>query len=149
MSNRARFRLEIFSSLLLCTGLAAGQHTPQLTLDQQFQSALAAYNAGRLANAATQLEQLLSRAPNIFEAHELLGVVYASESRPDKAIEQLQAAVRLNSGDFEANHNLGELYIQTGKIVEATPFSNKRSASIPPRTIMVTIWRWLTRSLAG
>jgi tetratricopeptide (TPR) repeat protein len=118
VSKRAQFRLEIFSSLLLCARLATGQ----LTLDQQFQSALAAYNAGHLVQAATQLEQLLSRAPNLFEAHELLGVVYASESQPDKAIEELQAAVRLNSGDFEANHNLGELYVQSGKVAEATPF---------------------------
>jgi tetratricopeptide (TPR) repeat protein len=114
--KRAQFRLEIFCSLLLCTRFATGQ-----TLDQQFQSALAAYNAGHLVQAATQLEQLLSRAPNLFEAHELLGVVYASESQPDKAIEQLQAAVRLNPGDFEANHNLGELYIQTGNITGALP----------------------------
>jgi tetratricopeptide (TPR) repeat protein len=120
VSKRAQFRLEILSSLLLCTRFATGQ-----TLDQQFQSALAAYNAGHLVQAATQLEQLLSRAPNLFEAHELLGVVYSSESQPHKAIEQLQAAVRLNPGDFEANHNLGELYIQTGKIVDATPFLEK------------------------
>jgi tetratricopeptide (TPR) repeat protein len=116
VSERAQFRLEILSCLLLCTCLATGQ-----TLDQQFQAALASYNAGHLVQAAAQLEQLLSRAPNRFEARELLGVVYASESQPDKAIEQLQAAVRLNPGNFEANHNLGELYIKTGKIAEATP----------------------------
>lgn len=127
MSKRAQFRLEILSALLLCTRFAPGQ----ITLDQQFQSALAAYNAGHLVQAATQLEQLLSRAPNLFEAHELLGVVYASESQPGKAIDQLQAAVRLNSGDFEANHNLGELYVQSGKVAAATPFLEEAQRADP------------------
>jgi predicted Zn-dependent protease len=115
--KRAQFRLEIFSSLLLCTVSS----TAQANLDTQFQSAVAQYKAGHLAEAAAQLESLLPRAPNSFEVHELLGMVYASQAQPGRAIEQLQAATRLKPGDFDANHNLGELYIQTGNIAGAIP----------------------------
>ena len=118
MGKRAQFRLEILCSLLLFAALANAQSN----LDQQFQSAVAQYNAGHFAEAAAQLEDLLPRVPNSFEVHELLGLVYASESQDTKAIEQLQAAVRLKPGDFQANHNLGELYIKMGKIAGATPF---------------------------
>lgn len=118
VGKRAQFRLEILCSLLLFAALANAQSN----LDQQFQSAVAQYNAGHFAEAAAQLEDLLPRVPNSFEVHELLGLVYASESQDTKAIEQLQAAVRLKPGDFQANHNLGELYIKMGKIAGATPF---------------------------
>jgi tetratricopeptide (TPR) repeat protein len=121
VSKRAQFRLEIFCSLFLCTAAATAQNN----LDQQFQSALAQYNAGHFAAAAAQLEDLLSRVPKSFEVHELLGLAYASQSQDTKAIEQLQVASGLKPGDFDANHNLGELYIKKGKIAEATPFLEK------------------------
>jgi tetratricopeptide (TPR) repeat protein len=121
VSKRARFRLEIFCSLLLCIASVSAQDN----LDQQFQSALAQYNAGHFAAAAAQLEDLLSRVPKSFEVHELLGLAYASQSQDTKAIEQLQVASGLKPGDFDANHNLGELYIKKGKIAEATPFLEK------------------------
>jgi predicted Zn-dependent protease len=118
VGKRAQFRLEILCSLLLFTVLANAQSN----LDQQFQSAVAQYNAGHFAEAAAQLEDLLPRVPNSFEVHELLGLVYASESQDTKAVEQLQSAVHLKPADFQANHNLGELYIKMGKIAGATPF---------------------------
>jgi tetratricopeptide (TPR) repeat protein len=127
LGKRAQFRLESFCSLLLCTVSA----TAQANLDNQFQSAVAQYKAGHFAQAAAQLEDLLPRAANSFEVHELLGVVYAAQAQPSKAIEQLQAATRLKPGDFDANHNLGELYIQTGKIAEAIP-SLEQAQQIDP-----------------
>jgi len=35
---------------------------------------------------------------------------------------KLKQALRLNPGSFEANHNLGEFYIQQGKLVAAIPY---------------------------
>ncbi len=156
----------VLSSLVFCAALAAGQdqqnqtQAPQTrTLDRQFQSAVAEYDAGRLAEAAAQLEALLPYAPRTFEVHELLGLVYAGQSQHAKAVEQLQIAVRLkpdsaaartnlaaslfHSGkselaegqfrkaldldprDYDANHNLGELCIQSGRIADAVPFLEK------------------------
>src|SRR5277367_6228467 len=141
--------------------LAAGQASQNQTqaLDRQFQSAVAQYNAGRLAEAAAQLEALLPYAPRTFDVHELLGLVYAGQSQDAKAVEQLEIAVRLkpdsaaartnlaaclfHSGkselaegqfrkaleleprDYDANHNLGELYIQSRRISDAVPLLEK------------------------
>ena len=41
--------------------------------------------------------------------------------KPALAGEQFRKALELEPKDFDANHNLGEFYIQTGKIAEATP----------------------------
>ena len=133
----------------------ANQTPPTQKLDRQFQSAVAAYDAGRLAEAAAQLEALLPYAPKAFEVHELLGLVYAGESLDAQAVEQLEFAVRIkpdsaaartnlaaslfHSGksdsaevqfrralqleprNYDANHNLGELYIQSKRLAEALP----------------------------
>jgi tetratricopeptide (TPR) repeat protein len=161
----------VLNSLVFCAALATGQDHPSQTqtnqtqaprtqeLDRQFQSAVSQYNAGKFAEAAAQLETLLSYAPRTFEVHELLGLVYAGQSLDAKAVEQLQIAVRLkpdsaaartnlaaslfHSGkselaegqfrkaleleprDYDANHNLGELYIQSKRIADAVPLLEK------------------------
>nr|WP_251106673.1 tetratricopeptide repeat protein [Alloacidobacterium dinghuense] len=156
-------------SFLIYALLAAGQDTQNQSqnqaLDRQFQSAVAQYNAGHLADAATQLESLLPYSQKNFEVHELLGLVYAGLSEDAKAAEQLQIATRLkpdsalartnlatallHSGkpelaeeqfrkaldleprDYDANHNLGEFYIQSKKITDAIPLLEKAQQARP------------------
>ncbi len=172
MSKKYWSRGVVLNSLVFWAMLATGQDRqnqtsqapptqtpPTQILDRQFQSAVAAYDAGRFPQAAAQLEALLPYAPKAFEVHELLGLVYAGESQDAKAVEQLQLAVRLkpdsaaartnlaaslfHSGksepaeaqfrkalqleprNYDANHNLGELYIQSKRIAEAVPLLEK------------------------
>jgi len=128
-------------------------------LAQQFQSAEALYESGKVAEAASELEKLLQRAPKSFDVHELLGLVYAAESQNEKAVEQLGIAVQLKpdsaaartnlaaglyrSGNlksaeeqfrkalaleplnYDANRNLGELYVQSGRVADAVPLLDK------------------------
>jgi tetratricopeptide (TPR) repeat protein len=151
-------------SLLVCATLAVADdgpnqkppQKPDPKLERQFQSAVAQYNAGRFSEAAAQLETLLPSVPKSFEAHELLGLVYAAQSQDAKATGPLEIAVRLQPGsaaartnlaanlsrlgkldqageqfrkalelepqDYDANHNLGEFYIQSNRIADATPY---------------------------
>jgi tetratricopeptide (TPR) repeat protein len=115
VSNRPRFRPAIFSSLVLCAACAAAQEKPAQKLDQQFQSAVAHYNAGQFAEAASQLEDLLPQVPKSFEAHELLGLVYAAESQDTKSTEQLQIAVDLKPDSPAARTNLAAALVRAGK----------------------------------
>jgi tetratricopeptide (TPR) repeat protein len=115
VSNRPRFRPAIFSSLVLCAACAAAQEKPAQKLDQQFQSAVAHYHAGQFAEAASQLEDLLPHVPKSFEAHELLGLVYAAESQDTKSTEQLQIAVDLKPDSPAARTNLAAALVRAGK----------------------------------
>jgi tetratricopeptide (TPR) repeat protein len=115
VSNRPRFRPAIFSSLVLCAACAAAQEKPAQKLDQQFQSAVAHYHAGQFAEAASQLEELLPQVPKSFEAHELLGLVYAAESQDAKSTEQLQIAVDLKPDSPAARTNLAAALVRAGK----------------------------------
>jgi tetratricopeptide (TPR) repeat protein len=115
VSNRPRFRPAIFGFIVLCASFAGAQEKPAQKLDQQFQSAAAHYHAGQFADAASQLEDLLPQVPKSFEAHELLGLVYAAESQDAKSIEQLQIAVGLKPDSPAARTNLAATLVRAGK----------------------------------
>jgi len=113
VSKRHRFRLAILLPVLaclvavvVCAAFALAEDSRKQTLDSQFKSAVAQYHAGRFAEAAAQLENLLPQAPDSFEVHELLGLVYASQSQDAKAIEHLEAAVQLKPDSAPARENL-------------------------------------------
>jgi tetratricopeptide (TPR) repeat protein len=118
VSEWPRFRLAIVSSLLTSTLLLssafAAEDPQNQKLDRQFQSAVAQYDAGRFAEAAAQLEELLPHAPRSFEIHELLGLVYAAQSKDAKAIEHLQAAVQVKPDSATARTNLAAALSHAG-----------------------------------
>jgi tetratricopeptide (TPR) repeat protein len=114
VSNGFPLRLVVLGGLLGVSGLAA-QDGRQQTLDRKFQAAVADYNAGRLSAAASQLEELAPYAPKSFEIQELLGLVYASQSQDSKAVEHLQAAVRLKPDSATARTNLAAALSHSGK----------------------------------
>jgi tetratricopeptide (TPR) repeat protein len=111
-----RFRLQIFILVMMAwTICSAGEDTQHQKLDQQYQSAVADYEAGRYAEAAARLEPLLPYASKSFEIHELLGMVYASLPDGDKAIEHLKTAVQIKPESGEARTNLAATLLRFGK----------------------------------
>src|SRR6266576_242919 len=109
-------------------------------LERDFQAASAQYDSGRYAEAAAKLENLVREAPESFEVHELLGLVYSAQSQDaranlaanlarlgklDLATEQFKKAVELDPRNFDTNHNLGEAYVRSGKIADAASFLEK------------------------
>ncbi len=115
MRRKPRFGSLIIACALACGSLAAAEDAQKQKLDRQYQSAVADYDAGRYREAVIKLEQLLPFAPKSYEIHELLGMLYASTSRDDKAIEHLKAAVQLNPDSGEARTNLGASLLHSGK----------------------------------
>lgn len=139
----------MISRLLWCTGLTfllaltliatgssaqtrAATSNRDQELNRQFQAAVAAYDAGHLPEAAAGLEKLLQQAPQSFEAHELLGMVYAGESEDQKANEHLQAAVRLKPASAAARTNLAASLIHSGD-VEGARQQLKKAVALEPR----------------
>jgi tetratricopeptide (TPR) repeat protein len=102
--------------LACCTHAQQAAPSAAERLDRQFQAAVAQYESGRLPQAATALEALLREAPESFEVHELLGMVYAAQSQDAKASTHLEKAVRLNPGSASARMNLAINLVQLGKL---------------------------------
>lgn len=115
MSKRPRLRFVALLVLLACATFAACEDTQKQKLDREYQQAVAAYEAGRNAEAADQLEKLLPFAPNSYEIHELMGLAYASLSKNDKAVEHLKTAVQLKPDSAEARTNLAASLLHAGK----------------------------------
>src|SRR5580700_10562558 len=130
-----QFRLLLFCCFL-CALSAIAQNTPKDTpsqnLDRQFQSAVAQYNAGRFAEAAAQLEKLLPQAPQSFEVHELLGLVYAAQSQDSKALQHLDIAVRLKPDSAAARTNLAASLSRAGKL-ELAAKQFQKALALEPR----------------
>ena len=109
------FSLVFLILLFAISSLYAVPQTPAEALNQKFQSAVAQYDAGHYPEAAAQLESLLPEAPESFEVHELLGLVYSAQSQDAKANPHLQKAVRLKPDSAAAHSNLAASFMRLGK----------------------------------
>ena len=133
MSKKFRLQVLAITVLAIWTIRIAGQETQKQKLDQQYQSAVADYEAGRYTQSAARLEPLLSFAPKSFEIHELLGMVYASVPDGEKAIEHLTTAVQIKPDSGEARTNLGATLLRFGK-PELAGEQFKRALALEPKS---------------
>ena len=131
MNRKARYARAMQCVVLAWATFAGAEENPQQKLDHQFQSAVAKYDAGQFEEAAAQLEQLLPHVPRNFEVQELLGMVYASMSEDAKAVEHLQAAVRLNPDSAAARTNLAASLSRMGRTQPAGEEFRKALALTP------------------
>ena len=134
MFVRTRLRVigSLFLVLLACLPVAAVDREQTEHLKRDFQAAVAQYNSGKFAEAATQLEKLLREAPESFDIHELLGLAYSAESRDSQASEHFERAVRLKPDSAAARTNLATNYARLGKVdLAAKEF--KKAAELDPR----------------
>jgi tetratricopeptide (TPR) repeat protein len=117
--------------LLLASSFLRAEEQRDRRLDQAFQAAAAEYESGHLAEAATQLENLVRAAPESFEVHELLGLVYSAQSQDAKATEHLEKAVRLKPDSGPARTNLATNFMRRGKMGPAE-VEFKKAAELEP-----------------
>jgi len=92
---------------------------PEQSTQQMFRAAVAAYNAGRPAEATAILDQELLSVPNNFQVQELAGLAYGAQSQDAKAILHLQAAADLNPASAAARTNLATALLHADKSQEA------------------------------
>ena len=115
MSKQCRRRCLFTAVCVIWAACMSGQAKDSQSLDQQYQSAVADFEAGRFVQAVSRLEKLIPFAPKSFEIRELLGMAYASVPEGEKAIEQLKIAVQINPDSGEARTNLGATLLRFGK----------------------------------
>lgn len=125
--------MSLLLTILAVAATAATGRDQSSELDRTFQAAVAQYNAGKFAQAAAGLETLVQQVPNSFEAHELLGLVYAGESQDALANPHLEKAVRLNPTSAAARTNLAANLVRLGKL-EAAQEHLKKAVALEPRS---------------
>jgi len=115
VSKFSRRSTILFVSLGLCAPLALAEEPTKQTLNRIYQSAAVDYDAGRFAEAVSQLENVLPYATKSYEVHELLGMAYASLAENNKAEAELKLAVQLNPRSAAARTNFGTILLHSGK----------------------------------
>lgn len=125
-------RVRQFGWLVLWCALGTCTVGQAQKLGQEFQQAVALYNEGKYAEAAVRLEGLLNSAPESFEVHELLGLVYSAQSQDAKANPHLEKAVTLNPNSAPARSNLAANLSRLGKPQLALE-QFKKAAEIEPQ----------------
>lgn len=118
------------SLLLFCNELPA-QRASDAEKNRLFQSAASLYETGHYAEAVAPLEKLLQEAPDSFEVHELLGLVYSAQSQDTKANAHLMKAVQLKPNSADAQSNLATSLARLGKFDLAIEHFRK-AAEIEP-----------------
>jgi tetratricopeptide (TPR) repeat protein len=89
------------------------------SLPQTLAAAIQHHQAGRLQQAELLYRQVLAVDPKQADALHLLGVIAYQVGRHDRAIEHIEAALRLRGPDPEMLSNLGGAYLAMGRAAEA------------------------------
>jgi tetratricopeptide (TPR) repeat protein len=123
----------IYGAFVSSALYVGAQEPSKQMLDKQYQAAVAEYEGGRPADAAGRLEHLLPYAQKSYEVHELLGMVYASLSENEKALDHLKTAVQIKPDLAEARTNLGACLLHAGK-TELAGEQFKKALALEPKS---------------
>ena len=88
----------------------AGIAAAPLELQQSFQGAVEAYQAGDLSAAEAALQQIDATAPNIVEVCHLLGLIALRSGRPQEAVAALNRAIAGNPKEADPYNVLGSAH---------------------------------------
>jgi tetratricopeptide (TPR) repeat protein len=77
------------------------------------------------SKAVAQLELAVRIKPDSAAARTNLAASLFHSGKPDLAETQFRKALQLEPGNYDANHNLGEIYVQSKRIADAVPLLEK------------------------
>ena len=99
-----------------------------------FNKAQDAHKKGKDSDAINHLQEAVKIAPDFYQAHNMLGVLYRAAGQLDNAEEQFVRAHQINDHNPEPLVNLSSLYLQEDKperaaeVSQEAVFENSRSA---------------------
>jgi len=85
----------------------------------------------RFEEAEALLRKLVAVHPNDASPHMQLGRMLAIAGKTDDGIGELEAGLKLDPSDSQAQHDLADLYLETSKFQEAEELYSKLTASHP------------------
>lgn len=109
----------LLSLIAVPWSLAANQATSGELIRQHYSEALNAFQKGQFQSALSSLAELLEVAPQVAEAHNLMGVIHQKMNRPRLFEESLQKAIELRPDYVEARRNLALHWVRQGRLEEA------------------------------
>lgn len=105
-------------------------NTPS-SLQATFANAVAAYNAGRLAEAERACRLVLSAKPNVFDARYLMALILAGLGQHKQAVESFDKAIALKGGVAEVLSAKATSLQALGRFADAVAAYDKALAAKP------------------
>ncbi|HYS45139.1 MAG TPA: tetratricopeptide repeat protein, partial [Rhizomicrobium sp.] len=90
-----------------------------MTLQAQYDQALAAHRRGDVGEAERLYRQVLEAAPGSFAACHMLGILRAQQGRNAEAAALMEAAIKANARSADALTNYGNVLSALGRYPEA------------------------------
>lgn len=111
------------------TYTAADDPKNLISIDNELHEAIAAYQAGDLANALKHAKSIVAAQPDMEIAQQMLAFFLAQNERPDEAIHVLERRVQTGRANDATRIRLGLLLSETGRAREAIallrPFADR------------------------
>ncbi len=102
-----------------------------MRIDDTFNQAVEHHQAGRLAQAEEQYEQILAVQPDHSDCLHLLGVIAHQRGRHEDGVRLIQRAIAIKSGDPAYHSNLGVTFRALNRFEEAVA-AFRRATQIDP-----------------
>ena len=84
--------------------------------DEDFGLLIKLYNSGKFNIAEKKILNLFKEYPNELILHVMLGAVYASQKKFNKAISSYNKAIKINPNYAETYNNIGNVFQQKNEI---------------------------------
>jgi len=131
MSNKKRSQAKSSAAAITTKEQSAPPLSKAADMQSMFDQALAFHRAGLLAEAEVQYRRVLDAYPRSFDCQHLLGVISYQRGNYADAIEQIDAALKINAGIADAHFNRGNVLKKLKRPDEALA-SYDRAAELRP-----------------
>ena len=131
MSNKKRSQAKSSAAAITTKEQSAPPLSKAADMQSMFDQALAFHRAGLLAEAEVQYRRVLEVYPKSFDCQHLLGVISFQRGNYADAIEQIDAALKINAGIADAHFNRGNVLKKLKRPDEALA-SYDRAAELRP-----------------
>jgi Tfp pilus assembly protein PilF len=103
--------------------------------------------AGRQAEAASLLQDVLTRDAGMYMAHARLAAIYDGQHKPLSALEERRRAVAANPDDPSLLFDLGEALARAGEVQEAHDVLRQARAANPRNVRALYVLAWVAEQL--
>jgi tetratricopeptide (TPR) repeat protein len=131
MSNKNRSQAKNSGAVITQRQESVPPPSKAADMQSMFDQALAFHRAGLLTEAEAQYRRVLETYPKSFDCRHLLGVISYQRGNYADAIEQIDAALKINAGIADAHFNRGNVLKRLKRLDEALA-SYDRAAELRP-----------------
>lgn len=117
-------------------------------VEAEWEAGVAAFKAGKLADAEREFEEVVAKQPDWPGGHFMLGQVLLQQKKSKEALEHLKKAYELKPDDVSYQYTLGQAYLHNGRYAEAAQMLKKVNPASLPKAQQANYQSFLAAALS-